>query len=87
MLSPLKAILVGVFDLFEIRCGSGNFVWVIFSLECHDLEVIRWVASSVRVNGELVRALGVVNRQWILAWQSVPAKDSISRSRIEYSFG
>lgn len=44
-------------DIFGIRCWNGDFVWVIFVMDCHDREVIRWAASSVGIKGELVRDL------------------------------
>ena len=44
-------------DIFGIRCWNGDFVWVIFAMDCHDREVMRWSASSIGVNGELVRDL------------------------------
>jgi transposase InsO family protein len=53
----MKSDLRWCSDIFGIRCWNGDFVWVIFSMDCHDREVIRWAASSVGVNGELVRDL------------------------------
>jgi len=52
-------------DGFEIPCGTGAKVRVIFALDCADREVLSYVATTGGITGEMVRdlmALAVENR-------------------------
>jgi putative transposase len=53
----LKSDLRWCSDGFEIRCWSGERVYVAFSLDCCDREAIAWVASSAPLAGEHIRDL------------------------------
>jgi transposase InsO family protein len=44
-------------DQFDIRCWNGEVVRVVFSLDTHDREVLRWKATTAGVTGEMVRDL------------------------------
>ena len=44
-------------DMFELRCWNGEKVYVAFSLDCCDREVIAWVASDQPLAGAHVRDL------------------------------
>lgn len=52
-------------DSFEIRCWNGGKVHVAFSLDCHDREVISWVAQARHLDGMNIRdlmAMSIENR-------------------------
>jgi putative transposase len=53
----LKSNLRWCSDSFEIRCWNGERVQVAFSLDCHDREAMRFVATSAAITGEMVRDL------------------------------
>lgn len=53
----LKSNLRWCSDSFEIRCWNGDRVQVAFSLDCHDREALRFVATSAAITGEMVRDL------------------------------
>jgi transposase InsO family protein len=44
-------------DTFEIRCWSGERVYVAFALDCCDREVLAWVAKPIHLVGEDIRDL------------------------------
>ena len=44
-------------DHFDIRCWNGDTVRVIFSLDTHDREILKWKATIGGVTGEMVRDL------------------------------
>lgn len=44
-------------DGFEIRCWNGEKVYVAFSLDCCDREVIAWVARDSHLDGACIRNL------------------------------
>lgn len=44
-------------DSFKIQCWNGDYLEVAFSLDCHDREVISWIASEKGISGEMVRDL------------------------------
>ena len=41
-------------DSFGIRCWNGDLVQVAFSLDCHDREVMSWVASTKGIDAEMI---------------------------------
>jgi putative transposase len=43
----------------EFTCWSGEVVRVAFALDCHDREVIGWVATTAGISGEMIRDLMV----------------------------
>lgn len=52
-------------DGFEIPCGAGAKVRVVFALDCADREVLSYVATTGGISGEMVRdlmTLAVENR-------------------------
>ena len=53
----LKSNLRWCSDSFEIRCWNGERVQVAFSLDCHDREAMRFVATTGAITGEMVRDL------------------------------
>lgn len=53
----LKSNLRWCSDGFEIRCWNGERVQVAFSLDCHDREAMRFVATTGAISGEMVRDL------------------------------
>lgn len=44
-------------DSFEIRCWSGERVYVAFALDCCDREILGWVAKAQHLLGEDIRDL------------------------------
>ena len=44
-------------DVFEIGCWNGERVRVAFSLDCHDREIISYIATTAGISGEMVRDL------------------------------
>jgi len=44
-------------DGFRIQCWNGDRLEIAFSLDCHDREVIRWIASNKGIDGQTVRDL------------------------------
>lgn len=51
-------------DIFGIQCWNGDLVWVIFALDCHDRELMRYAASTIGVDGKLVRDLMVETMEY-----------------------
>jgi putative transposase len=46
-------------DTLEFACWNGEIVRVAFALDCHDREVIGWVASTASISGEMIRDMMV----------------------------
>lgn len=44
-------------DVFTIQCWNGDKVSVAFAQDCHDREIISWIASSKGVDGSMIRDL------------------------------
>jgi transposase InsO family protein len=44
-------------DVFAIQCWNGELVWVAFSLDCCDREVMSYIATTAGISGEMVRDL------------------------------
>jgi transposase InsO family protein len=44
-------------DVFAIQCWNGETVWVAFSLDCCDREVVNYIATTGGVSGEMIRDL------------------------------
>ncbi len=44
-------------DVLEFTCWNGEAVRVAFALDCHDREVIGWVATTAGISGEKIRDL------------------------------
>lgn len=44
-------------DVFEIGCWNGERVRVAFSMDCHDREIISYIATTAGISGEMVRDL------------------------------
>jgi transposase InsO family protein len=44
-------------DAFAIQCWNGELVWVAFSLDCCDREVMSYIATTAGISGEMVRDL------------------------------
>lgn len=53
----LKSNLRWCSDSFRIQCWNGDRLEIVFSLDCHDREAIRWIASSKGIDGQTVRDL------------------------------
>lgn len=50
----LKSNIRWCSDAFAIRCWNGDLVHVAFAMECHNKEVISWVATTKGIDSELV---------------------------------
>lgn len=48
-------------DGLEFTCWNGEVVRVAFALDCHDREVIAWVATTAGISGEMIRDLMVTS--------------------------
>jgi len=46
-------------DTLEFTCWNGELVRVAFALDCHDREVISWVATTAGISGEMIRDMMV----------------------------
>jgi len=46
-------------DGLEFTCWNGEVVRVAFALDCHDREVIGWVATTAGISGEMIRDMMV----------------------------
>jgi putative transposase len=46
-------------DGLEFTCWNGEVVRVAFALDCHDREVIAWVATTAGISGEMIRDMMV----------------------------
>jgi putative transposase len=46
-------------DTLEFACWNGEIVRVAFALDCHDREVISWVATTAGISGEMIRDMMV----------------------------
>ena len=44
-------------DIFAIQCWNGDRVTVAFAQDCHDREIISWIASSKGIEGAMIRDL------------------------------
>lgn len=53
----LKSNLRWCSDGFRIQCWNGDRLEIVFSLDCHDREAMRWLASSKGIDGQMVRDL------------------------------
>ena len=50
-------------DALEFTCWNGEVVRVAFALDCHDREVIGWVATTAGISGEMIRDMMVQLRR------------------------
>ena len=46
-------------DALEFTCWNGEVVRVAFALDCHDREVISWIATTAGISGEMIRDMMV----------------------------
>jgi len=46
-------------DALEFTCWNGEVVRAAFALDCHDREVISWVATTAGISGEMIRDMMV----------------------------
>src|SRR6202035_3666739 len=47
------------FDCLGVTCLNGEVVRLAFALDCHDREVIAWVATTAGISGEMIRDMMV----------------------------
>jgi transposase InsO family protein len=57
--SPCDPMSAGVLTGLEFTCWNDEVVRVAFALDCHDREVIGWVATTAGISGEMIRDLMV----------------------------
>ena len=53
----LKSNLRWCSDHFSLQCWNGDQVHVVFALDCHDREILSWMASNTGIDGQMVRDL------------------------------
>jgi putative transposase len=46
-------------DGLEFTCWNGEIVRIAFALDCHDREIIGWIATTAGVSGEMIRDMMV----------------------------
>jgi putative transposase len=46
-------------DALEFGCWNREIVRVAFALDCHDREVIGWIATTAGISGEMIRDMMV----------------------------
>jgi putative transposase len=46
-------------DALEFSCWNGEIIRVAFALDCHDREVIGWLATTAGISGEMIRDMMV----------------------------
>ncbi|EPG65972.1 IS2 transposase TnpB family protein [Leptospira wolffii serovar Khorat str. Khorat-H2] len=51
----MKSDLRWCSDILAIRCWDGRLVWIAFILDCHDREIISYVASTNGIDGQMFR--------------------------------
>lgn len=53
-------------DSLEFTCWNGDIVRIAFALDCHDREVIGWVAITAGISGDIIRDMmvGCVERKF-----------------------
>lgn len=44
-------------DHFSLQCWNGDQIHVVFALDCHDREILSWMASNTGIDGQMVRDL------------------------------
>jgi len=44
-------------EVFAIQCWNGELVWVVFSLDSCDQEVMSYIATTAGISGERVRSM------------------------------
>ena len=59
-------------DGLEFTCWNGEVVRVAFALDCHDREVIAWVATTAGISGEMIRDLMVTSVERRFATSRAP---------------
>ena len=59
-------------DALEFTCWNGEVVRVAFALDCHDREVIGWVATTAGISGEMIRDMMVAASSSALATIRAP---------------
>jgi transposase InsO family protein len=55
--TTLRSNLRWCSDIFAIQCWNEDKVTVAFAQDCHDREIISWIASSKGIDGSMVRDL------------------------------
>ena len=53
----LKSDLRWCSDTFGLKCWNGDLVQVAFVLDCHDREIITWIASTKGITGNMIQDL------------------------------
>src|SRR5438105_1132614 len=58
-LATLRSNIRWCSDGLEFTCWNGEVVRLAFALDCHDREVISWVATTAGISGEMIRDMMV----------------------------
>jgi putative transposase len=71
----LKSNMRWCSDVFTIQCWNGDKVWVAFSLDTCDREAMRYIASTVGIDGAAIRDLMLETAEYRLGKNlSMPCK-------------
>ena len=57
--ATMRSKSAGARTALEFTCWNGEVVRVAFALDCHDREVIGWVATTAGISGEMIRDMMV----------------------------
>lgn len=60
-------------DHFSIQCWNGDLVHVAFSLDTCDREAMRWVASTIGIDGQAIRDLMLETVEYRFGQPKVPS--------------
>jgi transposase InsO family protein len=60
-------------DGFSIQCWNGDQVHVAFSLDCCDREVMRYIASTVGIDGQAIRDLMLETIEYRFGGPQIPS--------------
>jgi putative transposase len=58
-LATLRSNIRWCSDALEFTCCNGEIIRIAFALDCHDREVIGWVATTGGISGEMIRDMMV----------------------------
>jgi putative transposase len=65
-------------DALEFTCWNGEIVRMAFVLDCHDREVIAWLATTAGISGEMVRDYDDAVRGTPLRRQPLSAQSAVA---------
>jgi hypothetical protein len=62
-------------------CWNGEVVRIAFALDCHDREMIGWVATTAGISGEMIRDLMICPLNLLSVLQCIERRTSWMQQR------